>query len=330
MQTENLNTKNIWEFEKGDTIYISAKSKDSKQNFTLLCSFERLVRNTVYGKVLAIDNSTSWNGIKVGDVIYNDIKKCALFGKAGDEINACYHWFNTLGYAYKELKLEKTEKVIKHPSFGMVGLSRRSSSHGVPLFGSNIQHQHTITLTIKKAELNRHLNNDWFHGNEQLIEIELSGSQYAELISSFNQGDGVPCTIRQFDRHSYPDPPYESPIDIFQREFQAKMENLGKECQSAIEDSITMLKEKQSIGKADRDFLINSFTKLVSQISNGVPFVSQQFNESMEKTISEAKNEIETFVNSRITSLGLQALKDNPDSLIGLGENKDINNLKLE
>lgn len=123
----------------------------------------------------------------------------------------------------------------------------------------------------------------------------------------------------------------ESPIDIFQREFEAKMENLGKECKSAIEDSITMLKEKQSIGKADRDFLINSFTRLVSQISSNVPFVSQQFNESMEKTISEAKNEIETFINSRVTSLGLQALKDNPSSLmLGLEEKKDNDSLRLD
>ena len=51
----------------------------------------------------------------------------------------------------------------------------------------------------------------------------------------------------------------------------------------------------------------------------------------MEKTISEAKNEIETFVNSRITSLGLQALNDNPSSLmLGLEEKKGNEGLKLD
>ena len=56
----------------------------------------------------------------------------------------------------------------------------------------------------------------------------------------------------------------ESPIDILQREFEAKMKNLGKSCQSAIEDSVKLLKEKPSISKADREFLIKSFERLVA------------------------------------------------------------------
>lgn len=326
MEAINLNTKNIWEFTKEDTIYISVKPKGSDNYHTFLCQFQQLVRNTVYGKVLAINSGTSWNGVKVGDTIHNDFKKCSLFGQGNDEIQTRYHSFNTLGYAYKDIDLEKTEKVMKHPSYGMIGLSRRSSSHGVPLFGSNIQHQNTITLTIKRAEHNRHLNNDWFHANEQLIEIELSGSQYAELISSFNQGDGIPCTIRGFNHNSYPDPPYENPVDIFQREFESKMKNLGKEYKSIMEDAFTMLKDKPSITKADREFLMKSFESLITQISSNIPFVSQQFLESTEKTISQAKNEIETFMNSRVISLGLQALQENPQSLIDELEAKKGNN----
>ena len=235
-----------------------------------------------------------------------------------------------MGYAFKDIEVEETDKVIKHPSFGMIGLSRRSSSGVVPLFGSNIQHQHTITLTIKRAVNNRHLNNDWFHGEEQLIEIELSGAQYAEMISSFNMGDGVPCTIRQFDKHSYPDPPYESPVDVFQREFSAKMKNLGKECESVIEDAVKMLTEKPSIGKADREFLIKAIDRLVSQVSSNVPFVSQQFNESMENTVAQAKSEIETFLTNKIMSLGIDVAKTNPELFLGtkIDDSKKIEDTK--
>lgn len=324
----NLNTKKIWEFTKDDTIYISKKAKSGDNHHTFLCQFETLVHNTVYGKVLEIDEASSWNGVKVGDIINNDFKKCSLYGSGGNNTHEYHHSFNTMGYAFKDIGEEVTEKVVTHPSFGMVGLSRRSGSVS-PLFGSNIQHSQTITLTIKRAEHDRHLNNDWYHAKEQLIEVELSGSQYAELISSFNIGDGVPCTIRQLGRHSYPDPPYESPVDIFKREFAVKMENLGKECASLVEDSIKMLKEKPTLNKADREFLLNSIRGLVQEVNSNTPFVNQQFNESMEKTISQAKNEIETFVTNRITALGIDAVKDNP-SLFLSGLNPETKNIDTQ
>jgi hypothetical protein len=325
---ENLSTKKIWEFTPEDTIYIPKKIKSTGNNHIFLCQFEKLVHNTVYGRVLEIKSDSSWDGVKVGDVLYSDFKNCSLYGSGGNDTHAHYHSFNTMGYAFKDIGEEVTEKVIKHPSYGMIGLSRRSGSVS-PLFGSNIQHSQTITLTIKRAEHNRHLNNDWYHANEQLIEVELSGAQYAELVSSFNMGDGVPCTIRQFDKQSYPDPPYESPVDIFQREFSAKMKNLGKECASLVEDSVKMLNEKPSIGKADREFLLNSIRKLIQEVNSNVPFVSQQFNESMEKTISQAKNEIETFVTNRITSLGIDAAKENPNLFL-LGLNTETKNIDSE
>lgn len=316
---DNLNEKAIWDFNKEDTIYISQKVKSTGNKHTFLCQFERLVRNTVYGKVLQTNKGTEWDGIKVGDIIYANIKDCALYGNGvGDGDNhSHYHWFNPIGYAYKDKGFEKIDEVKEHPSFGVIGISRRSSSGVTPLFGSNIQHQHTFTLTIKTAENNRHLNNNWYHGKKQLIEVELSGSQFIELITSLNMGDGVPCTIRNFNGHEFPDPPYENPIDLFQKEFSSQMKNLGKECSSVVEDCVKMLKEKQSIGKADREFIVSAINKLVSTISSTVPFVSQQFNESMEKTVNQAKSEIETFVTSKIMALGIDVAKTNPDLFLG-------------
>jgi hypothetical protein len=318
MQQENLNSKAIWDFTTEDTIYMALKGQQGYSDNIFLCQFIRLVGNTVYGKALSIDvNQSMWDyKIKEGFEIHCDFKKCSLYGKGKNESHTRYHHFTPIGYAYKDLDLEETEKTITHPSFGMVGLSRRSSSGVTPLFGSNIQHQNTITLTIKKAEHNRHLNNDWIHGREQLIEVEMSGSQFSDLITSFNVGDGVPCTIRQFNHQTYPYPPYENPIDIFQKEFSAKMKNIGINCKSTVEDAVDMLKNKSAINKSDREFLMNAIDRLVTEISSNVPFVSQQFNESMEKTVAQAKNEIETFVNNRITSLGIKAAQANPDLFV--------------
>jgi len=85
MQTENLNTKNIWEFNEGDTIYIPVREKSTGNNHYFLCQFQNLVHNTVYGKILEVERDASWCGVKVGDSIYNDFKKCSLFGLAKND-----------------------------------------------------------------------------------------------------------------------------------------------------------------------------------------------------------------------------------------------------
>jgi hypothetical protein len=129
-------------------------------------------------------------------------------------------------------------------------------------------------------------------------------------------GQGVPCTIRRIGAKSYPDPPYENPVDIFQREFESKMKNLGKDCQSTIEDSLKILKDKKTMNNADRDFVYKAMERLIMQISSNVPFVSQQFISTMEQTVTEAKSEIEMFVTNKITTLGIEALKNNPTAFI--------------
>jgi hypothetical protein len=313
MAVENLSSKHIWDFKEGDTIYMQVKLKGHTEPSLFLCEFKKLIRNTVYGKVISVGvNPESWrNEIDKGLEVYCQFVKCALYGKGVNE-HSHYHWFNVMGYAYKELQYEETEKRINHPSFGMVGLSRRSSSGVNPLFGSNIQHQNTITLTIKTAELERHLNNDWYFGKKELIQIDMSGSQFSDLITSFNMGDGVPCTIRDFNGNSFPDPPYINPVDVFQREFEANMKNLGLKTSSVVEDAMKMLKEKQSINKSDREFIINAIQSIITEVSSNIPFISQQFIESMEKTVSQAKNEVETFVTNKIHSLGVEQAKQNP------------------
>lgn len=331
MQKENLTEKAIWDFDKNDTIYIRGKKNHLGNTTIYFCQFKMLVRNTVYAVVIDSDEDKRARvGLKAGEEIHAHIKDCALYGTSEKLNNPHYHWFNVIGYAYKKSGIESINEVKEHPSFGMIGVSRRSANGVTPLFGSNIQHQHTFTLTIKTAENNRHLNTDWFHAKKQLIEVELSGSQFLELMTSFNMGDGIPCTIRQFNGNNYPDPPYENPLDVFQKEFEITMKNLGAKCKSVVEDCIKMLKEKPSIGKGDRDFILSAINSLMQEITSNVPFVNQQFNESVEKTVSQAKTEIETFLTNRFVSLGLDAAKTNPELFLGTKIDNDTKSIEGE
>ena len=82
-----------------------------------------------------------------------------------------------------------------HPSFGMLSFSRAHGGHS-NLFGSSIQHRDTIHMVLKEGTVSRDLNEDWYLGGPEIVEVEMSQSQFAELITSMNMGSGVPCTIK--------------------------------------------------------------------------------------------------------------------------------------
>jgi hypothetical protein len=82
----------------------------------------------------------------------------------------------------------------KHPSFGMVSFSRCYGTNR-RLFQSHVKNMTTVRLRIKQASVKHSLHQDHTYGEESLIEVELSPAQFAELLTSMNVGDGVPCTI---------------------------------------------------------------------------------------------------------------------------------------
>src|SRR5271169_5775120 len=91
---------------------------------------------------------------------------------------------------------EKT--TLRHPSFGIVNLVR-TTTRGRTLFGSSILHDTYVTLTISHAQIDRDLSQDWIMEDVSLphstiVEVDMSATQFAEMITSFSQG-GTPCTI---------------------------------------------------------------------------------------------------------------------------------------
>ena len=81
-----------------------------------------------------------------------------------------------------------------HPSYGMVSISRCQSS-GTVLHGSDIPHNSIISIEIAKGAVARDLNRNWHVRDGEIIRIDLSPVQYAELISNMNT-QGVPCTLK--------------------------------------------------------------------------------------------------------------------------------------
>lgn len=208
------------------------------------------------------------------------------------------------------------EKRTKHPSYGTVGFSRVMRSGETALFGTDIKHSNTIRLVIREAELIRHLNRDDYFGNKEIIEVEMSYYQFADAITSLNQGTGVPCTIRWREGvGQIEECPFESKKEIFNREFSEHLGVTNEKANSLIENTLELL-EKKSLTKADREELIRRLTNLKAEINGNSEFVLKQFTRTTEQITTDSKAEIEAFVQNKINIIAQNALVEKADSLI--------------
>ena len=199
---------------------------------------------------------------------------------------------------------------IEHESFAMLGITRSSCSFSQNLFGSSIQHSHTIKLKIVPAKIDRMLNRDWFHANTKpYIEVEMSYSQFAEAITSMNVGDGVPVTLRRLDGKLIEDCPQFDKRQEFEKEFEKEMLKIGKSLRVLTEQAEALLSEKKPPTKSDKETILKGIKMLRQEIESNVPFIQSSFNEQMDKTVMEAKGEFEGFVMHKVISTGLEGLQ---------------------
>ena len=208
------------------------------------------------------------------------------------------------------------EERMKHPSFGTIGFSRVSRSAGTALFGSDIQHRDTIRLVIREGELIRHLNEDRTFGSNEIIEVEMSYYQFAEAITSLNQGTGVPCTIRWREGVGMiEDCPFISKKEMFNKEFSEHLDTANKKANKLIAVASELL-EKKSLTKSDREELLSRLELLRAEINGNSKFVMKQFTEATEKITTDAKAEVEAFMQNKINSVAQMALVENGEALI--------------
>jgi hypothetical protein len=197
----------------------------------------------------------------------------------------------------------------KHESYGMLQFSRVQGGD-TALFGSSIMHNNTIRLRLCEGSVSRGLNTDWYSAGKEYFEVEMSQTQFAECISSMNCGSGVPVTIRRINGKRTENCPFENKRMIFEKEFEAKMQALAKRLTATVEDVNKRLSDKKPLTIKEREGIQNRISNFCTEIYSNIPFVNSQFNEQMDKTVNEAKGEIDAFVLNKVTSLGLEKLEE--------------------
>lgn len=225
-----------------------------------------------------------------------------------------------------EYKVEETDFGTRtsHPSYGTL-LFNRAYGGKTPLFGSSIEHSNVITMELRHADITRGLNRDDIFGNKPIVKVEMSYSQFAEAITSFGQGTGIPVTIRYTEKDGgIPPCDFVSKREQFTGEFKEQTNKAMKESKELINDVVELFSSKKTLTKADKENIINKLNMLNYDIGSNIGFIADQFNEQMDKTVMEAKGEIESFCQNKINTIASASLVEHRDEFLKLENPVDI------
>jgi len=215
--------------------------------------------------------------------------------------------------------MKKEEKKYEHPSFGMLGLSRIHGKSGY-LFGSEIQSDNFIELTLSEGEMNRELSNDWFFARKPLFKVKMSPNQFSELITTLNIGSGVPVTIEEVMGEKIEQcNDMESKKTYTHNQFKQRMAEFMSEINSKYKEAEQII-NKKNLSKDDQEKLKWFYQRMSQEIKQNIPFFVKCFQEVMDKVVLDAKSEIDSVLLHSVVSAGIEALGINinkPDRSIG-------------
>lgn len=220
---------------------------------------------------------------------------------------------------FEEPKVTKTtnsyregEVEITHPAFATIGLSRCTCSPSIELFGSNVKHSTFIKLEIKEAKKYTDGYSEHIFGNKTICEVILSGNQLGDLLSSMNVGSGVPCTLQR--RETNWDIPMiknqENPVDESRKVFKERLAKLAEKSIEAANKADKILSSKKPITKKEMEEVKSYLYKIKQELNSNIPYMNTCFEEKVETTISHAKSEVDSFVQTVINHAGLNAIKN--------------------
>jgi len=221
--------------------------------------------------------------------------------------------------------MSKESNFESHPAYGQVAFFRTThggtgrAMKGTKLYGSRLPyHRTTVVLKIWRSVVEHRLGSDWHFPRKQLIEVELSSAQFAELITNLNQGSGVPCTVRWLPEEGMVENiPHEetSEAQKILTEFDLKMANVKEAAKHAVKEVASLLEARKGkcLRKQDREEILRRIEMWSRLVGDSAPFAQEQFARSAEKTKVSLKAEMEASKALMVQSLGFKALQESPE-----------------
>ena len=212
----------------------------------------------------------------------------------------------------------ETEYTETHPSYGCISISQVSGK-GV-LFGSEVSHQHFLSLTISEARRVVDEPREFVMSNRELVRVSMTQAQFAEMITSPNRGGGTPCTIDRFTGDA--GQPWVNPKHGG-RPAPPEPEHYTKKFKHIMTDTAEVITQHVKDAKAAIDALADGRVnptkanlkdlqgKLYSALMNmekNLPYVMEQMEEGIENRMAAAVSEFESYITFSLKAKGLEYL----------------------
>ncbi len=184
------------------------------------------------------------------------------------------------------------ENRIKHPSFVTVGISR-VSGNAKRLFGSNTRSNTLYTLTVKEAEYveDSRFGGHTIFGRRVLMEIDFTPTQFAELFTSLNVGDGTPGTLTFSERGRVDQgPEVRTALDRATEEANTHFSTLAQ----AVAEKLEPLKGL-NLNKKDQKTVNEVIDAVHRHVLSESTSVVDTCKEAVAKTLSAAKQDMLAF-----------------------------------
>lgn len=215
------------------------------------------------------------------------------------------------------------ETELTHPAYGLISVARwtTSSDNDERMFGTEMNHRSGITITLSQAANRRALNKDWIHETNTVAEWSMSESQWARFVASVGLASGVPVTLQRYNTSNLESVPgIAVPVLTKKERHGAEIERSAADAVSKLQAELTRLAQMIEDGKANKKELRSVHHNLSCSLDNlpkDLRYAMDTFNRGMEKTIDDAKTEIEAHIAGTATRLGLDQMRQSMPSLEG-------------
>lgn len=199
------------------------------------------------------------------------------------------------------------EKLFEHESYGLLSFSRVHAGGTTRLFGSSFtQHPTLLQLTLRRGTMRYHGGYSRPFGREEVLRVEMSPAQFAELVSNMNVAPGVPVTIRHVNGVQCDRPPkVPSEGELIREEFELNAAGLRSRAEAGAR-KIDALLDTLRLPKKAKEAIQKTYREVVRFVHDGAPYLVEQFQEAAGRTLSEVKQEMDAYAQRHVEGGGLQ------------------------
>lgn len=214
-----------------------------------------------------------------------------------------------------------TEEIETHESYGVINASR-FTCNPTDFFGTPVKCAGGIEFTLHRAERSFHrISGERFVPRKIIAQFRMTPVQFAELITTMNAGQGVPCTLdlipegcERLQKLDDP-PPQQSEAKQIREEFGREMDEALATLKAA-KRRVGKLLDESKIGKGRRQEIEHEIFELMRKFEDSAPFVMGQVERAAKETASTAKAEIAAYAGIVAEQTGVEMLRSGGEHVV--------------